>query len=59
MNFGAYPLIELRGCNGKVKYQFISQFFIEYGDGDSLEMQEGNLSTAIATFGGRYSSELF
>ncbi len=34
------------------------QFFIEYGNGDSLELRGGNLSTAIATFGGRYANRV-
>ena len=34
-------------------------FFIEYRNGDSLEMPGGNLSTVIATFGGGYARELF
>ena len=55
--FWGISLIEMRGCDGK--YQFISQFIIEYEDGDSLELRGKNLSTAKATFGGRYARELF
>ncbi len=60
MNFGAYPLIGMRGCNGTLRLISVHFSILDWiRRRDSLEMREWNVSTAISTFGGRYARELF